>query len=341
MAIEKIHSFLIQPGKKLEEQPEIKGTEIEHKGKLFDMLKETYDKSEKDCKIEIAFEPTSDGEQQNDCRDLVLNYLKQQSRENAALIAGRLQSVTNRQSGLALLFLIVGSQTKNKKQETKIVISRFPADNGILADIDRQELTVSFIEKVFMKNASAYKSALYSGELSDSGFWEGKAVDKQINSNMVSISNYWVRDFLMSDFRTTSAAGTRRLAIALRDIVSKSSDLQIKEEIAASARLASGLNRKVISPRLYCEKFSLSEKTQESVRTAMKTDYLYTERFPFSAEEFSIHIAFQSIELDNGAILTAESQKFDTVFKRESVEQSVRFTTQGLIVNQKLRKAKL
>jgi hypothetical protein len=70
-------------------------------------------------------------------------------------IAARLQNVTTHRSGLGLLFLITGTEGL----ESKIIISRFPADEGILAEANREALTVEFLERIFVKNARAYKAA--------------------------------------------------------------------------------------------------------------------------------------------------------------------------------------
>ena len=53
------------------------------------------------------------------------------------------------------------------------VMSRFPADSGILAEQTAKTLNVQFLEKIFMKSATSYKSAVYTGA-SPSDFWEGR-----------------------------------------------------------------------------------------------------------------------------------------------------------------------
>jgi hypothetical protein len=55
-----------------------------------------------------------------------------------------------RRSGLGLLFLIRGKE----RNKSKLVISGFPADNGILAEEQSNSLTVQFVERIFMKNAT-------------------------------------------------------------------------------------------------------------------------------------------------------------------------------------------
>jgi hypothetical protein len=110
------------------------------------------------------FKHNNDGSQQNICRDLIINYIKRQTVENGRLIAERLQSVTTKRSGLGLLFLTTGYDGENYK----FLISRFRADNGILAEEDEKSLNVEFIEKVFMKKVTAYKFVLYFGNSLDS-----------------------------------------------------------------------------------------------------------------------------------------------------------------------------
>jgi hypothetical protein len=67
------------------------------------------------------------------------------------------------------------------------------------------------------------------------GFWSGRAIDQQLNPLSGEPSNYWISDFLLSDFTTTPPAGTRRLAIALRDAARKA-PLSIKQELIAAGR---------------------------------------------------------------------------------------------------------
>ena len=67
------------------------------------------------------------------------------------------------------------------------------------------------------------------------------------------------------------------------------------------------------------------------------------ETFQLDASEFAKIIAYRSIELDNGGMLTAEVAAFDNVFQRQQVgsaESRVRFSTEGKIISEKLGKAK-
>ena len=339
MGINALHSYLVHPSKSDAEQPAIGGASLPNSGRLYTMLEDVYNKSDNECNIDISFDHNEDGEQQNDCRDALVDYIDAPSLAKGRTIAKRLQLVTTHRSGLGLLFLIVGRESADHK----VLISRFPADSAILAEEDEHSLNVEFLEKVFMKSATAYKAAVYRGPSTKAHFWSGRAVDKQINDNVLTISNYWIKDFLASDFKTTAAAGTRRLAVTLRNAIRQADDLSVKEEIAAAATLAPALQGKSTSIRAVAKKYGLSDQAQKLLRKQLKSDNLFTEQFTFSRQEFGKHIAFQSVELDNGGILTADATQFDKVFEQEELDaktKQVRFTTQGRVVDRKLKRSR-
>jgi hypothetical protein len=54
-------------------------------------------------------------------------------------------------------------------------------------------------------------------------------------------------------------------------------------------------------------------------------------------------LAFTTVELNNGGMLTAATDSFDTVFTRELVDSEndvVRFSTEGTITDQRFKKVK-
>jgi hypothetical protein len=339
MELNSIHSFLVHPGRNLEEPPDINGAVVNHAGRLFDMLKKVFDNAEAECPHDIAFSADESGQQQNECRNAILAYLKKTDMTHGRLLAKRLQSVTTNRSGLGLLFLMMGAE----KGETKIVVSRFPADSGILAEEREKGLSVEFLERIFMKSATSYKAAVYTGKSHDHDFWKGKAGDKQINSAESYIASYWIREFLNSDFLTPGEAGTRRFASAVRDAMNRAGDTDVKDEIASLCRLLPGMKGKVVSAKNILSHFQISAKTQDRVKASFKPDRLFGERFRFMPDELTKFIAFKTVELDNGGLLTASTDAFDSVFLREVVDPAkalVKFSTEGTIIDQRLRKTK-
>jgi hypothetical protein len=339
MPIEHIHTYLVHPGKGAHEAPRIRGNTLSLDGKMFPLLNEIYVKSDHDCPIEISFNHREDGTQQNPCRDLIIAYLGEPNVAHGRHLAERLEKVTTHRSGLGLLFLLAGTEGRDHK----VVISRFPADVGILAEESERALTVEFLERVFMKRATTYKAVAYQDASLKAGFWLGRAVDKQINSDMVQLSNYWIADFLDSDFRTTAAAGTKRLAVALRDAARKSGDVAVKSEIAAAVTLGPSLAGQRLTINEFSNRFGLSTGARDALAGEIKNPSLLDERFQFDAKEFAKQVPYRSIELNTGVILTADAAQFDKVVQQEVIdprEGKVRLSAEGKVMNDKLTKVK-
>lgn len=338
MPIEHVHSFLVHPSKNAEEQPPISGARIPLQGKLFQMLSALYGQAERECEIEIVFRPDKDGQQNNQCRNLLVAYLRDSTMETGRAIAGRLQAVTTNRSGLGLLFLIRGTE----QQRLRLLLARFPADQGVIAHERERRLDVEFIERVFMKSAKAYKSALYIGLSAEAGFWDGRAVDKQINA-VRELSNYWISEFLDSELRTTAAAGTKRLAVAFREAIRSAPSVQVRNELLAAAQLIRSQNGRRLSPERICTSFRLSPTARGALEARLVRPELFQETFQFDRDEFDRHVTYRAVELDNGALLIAEHARFDAVFHKEAVrvaEGTVKYTTEGRIVDEQLRKTR-
>lgn len=337
--IDSIHSFLIHPGKGADPPHDINGAAVPKSGKLFTMLQPIFDHAAEDCPHRIAFN-SHDGQQKNDCRDALITYIKNRDLNHGREIAKRLQAVTTHRSGLGLLFLITGEESG----ETKLVVSRFPADSGVLAEEKGKGLTVEFLERIFMKSAKSYKSVLYSGKSFTKDFWHGQAADKQVNNAESVIADYWIREFLLSDFLTPGEAGTRRFAIAVRETMNRTTEPGVKQDIVAMRSLMSKMPAQAgVSAKGLLDQFHVPAETQEQIKDRFPKAKSFAETFTFVPEEFAKFVSMRTMELDNGALLTAPTDRFDQVFTREPVGGApgvFRFSTQGGIVDQRFRKVK-
>ena len=171
-----------------------------------------------------------------------------------------------------------------------------------------------------MQSATAYKSAVYEGS-ADAHFWKGRAVDKQINSDL-SVANYWIRDFLKSDFAVTGAAGTRRFALGLRAAIGAADSVALKQELSSLAQLLPNMNGNVRNTAQILDDYHVSPAAVLLVRNQFPNEKVYLESFKFTSDEFGQHVAFRSIELNNGAVLTASASDFDDVFTQQKYWQS-------------------
>ena len=334
MSIQKIFSFLVYPGKNIDPNPPVSGTEIGLNGRMYNLLKDVYDKSETECDIPVRFIPTTDVGQENEARRLILHIIQTPDFNLVKNLAERLSENTTRNPGLGLLFVILGKEGNRNK----IVLSRFPADEGVSAEPSSQGLSVQFLEKIFMRSLKAYKAAVYVGQSFSSDFWEGKIIDKQLKSRPNKVALYWLKEFLKSDFFTTSAAGSRRLGLVLRNATHITGDLETKQEILGLTLMLRGFSGQTVSFSQLAERFHLSDDSKNVIRGLLTSQNLYEDAFELDYDEFIYSAPFASIELDNDAILTAPSYKFDNCFTREPLgDNNFLFQTHGRIVNETLR----
>jgi hypothetical protein len=327
-----VDSYLVHAGKGLAKPPEISGTRVSSGGKLHSMLSDVFDLAEKECKIDIAFNSTN-GAQDNECRDALLTYFRKPIGANGLAIARRLQEATGNRSGIGLLFLMCGKLNK----QHKLVIARFPADEGVLAEAKGSALSIEFVERVFMRSAKAYKSVVYKVPSLTGTFWRGKAVDRQIDGPR-EISQYWIDSFLMSGLATLGAAGSRRLATAIRRAVAEA-PADLRDELVAAVNLIPNGDGKKSSATQLLEKLQVSAAAIALVRKSMGRPDLMDDHFTINTEEFTKHTHYRSIKLDNGALLSAETADFETVFTtRKVAEGRLRFATEGRVIEERIRK---
>lgn len=353
MNISAIHSFLVQAAKHLDPQPTASGTKVPMQGQLFSMLQDLCNRAPTECDVEIMFRPNQDGTTDNDCRNCLEAYLRNPSLEHGRVIAERLQGVTTMRSGLGLLFLAKAESAGSHV----LAISRFPAEQGVVAQEHSDRLDVEFIERVFMKNATAYKSVIYTTTSLTAGLEEGRAVDRQL-SGPRALSVYWTGDFLASDLRTTGPLGSKRLAEALRVAVNRTTDQPVvKRELVSATQLLRNQDGKTRSARELLSRLGVTRQAMEAVERGLPRPELMDEAFRFDVAEFDRHIRYRMVELNTGAMLMADDAEFDEVFQSEPANDSarrdegyrsesadgegmVRYSTVGRVIDQRYRKRK-
>ena len=332
MPIKHLFSYLVEPGRN-EDDRAVLGTEVVVANKLTQRMSRLFDEALEECDTEIIFQPDDKGAQNNPCRDELLRHTKRPTLDNGRSVAARLQKATTHRSARSLLFLATGSASTTHR----LVVARFPADEGIIAHERPNRLDVEFVERIFLKNTKAYKCAVYEGT-TEGDFWTGNAVDYQINGAR-EISDYWIRDFLLSELRTTPASGTKRMALAMREAIHQADD-PVKTELIAGAQLIPGRDGKRVSPNDLVLQLGLSAAAADLLRRSFHRPELMDIKFQVDRDEFARHAPFRSVRLDNGATLIGRSDNFETVIRKEPLpgDRGFRFTTEGQIVKEELRK---
>jgi len=329
-----IFSSLVPPGKH-DPTIEIHGSPITLEGKLYGMLANIYDKADEECNIPIRFLAAPNGTQSNEVREAFVDLVEEPTLERVTRLAQRLSAVSTARSGLGLLFVIVGKVGNDHK----LLISRFPANPGILAEANDKGLSVALVEKVFMKNVASYKAALYRSPLPKAEFWNGAVVDKQLAQMGESAANYWIKEFLRSDLLTTSKAGSRRLAIAMKQAVKDATSVDEKQRLISAITLLSGMKDQTLTPREVLDRFSLGSSLRDAVLANLPTPEAADAAFVLDISEFRAIAAFRTVELDSGGALTAATDEFDKVFAKEVMgnDGTVRFSTVGHVVDERVK----
>jgi hypothetical protein len=327
MPLTQAHSFLVPPFDRSGNQSPINGTLIPAGDAMWTQLGGLYTRANDECNIGIKFMPAPSGQQENPRRALLVSYVQSRDLEHGRQIAEHLRTATTRRSGIGLLFLLLGSDTS-----AALVIARFAMNEGVLAKESTQgRLQVEFVREIFMKNVLAYKSVVYPGPAVGGAFWRGKAVDKQLKATGSS-SDYWIREFLMSELETAGPAGTKRLARALRNAI-KSGAPAIKSELTSFAQLLRNQQGNIITPIALAENMGLTAAALEALTQSFPRRDGLTESFQFDSEEFDRQIGFRYVELDNGARLIADDEAFNRIFEEsELTDDRRRYSTEGRVV---------
>lgn len=333
-----IHSYLVRPTDDEDDHPPI-GTIVPLSGDLYRILKAIFDKSDLECKIEVVFSKSDTGSQHNEVRQILVDMLEEEddtTRDAVVLqLAVRLLDHTNGVTGPGLLFVIGG--VDNGK--SKIMVSRFPADEGIMADEQGGKLTVAFVDKLFMKNRNSYKAVVFHRLSPTSTRRSGQAVDKQVNDTKNPSSRYWIENFLECELAVTPQAGSERFATALREIYNATSDLDDKMLLAAAAKMLQNFGGQKHTPRELLEKLNLSDDVINAVEKRIGK-HAMAETFELNIEYFKSSFRYQSKLLHTGVMITAEVDEYDKVVHEKEVEGETQITTRGRIVNSKVQKTR-
>lgn len=336
MSITSGHAFLVYPGKGSVNPKPVEGQSLALSGKLFDMLQKLFVAQPADKDFEVVFSHDEDGNQFNECRELLVGYQQAPTKESGLAIANRLQSVTDGRSGPGLLFLMLGQYGTQQR----MVLSRFPADEAILAETGRNGLSVELLDQVFIRRMAAYKALLLESPSPPDEFWTGTATDRQAGGDAENISAYWIRDFLRAEFAESPKAATRRLADALRHAIQAHPNVEIKSRIASAVSLAPQMfDGKLISIRSFCEQVGFDKDTVDTVVGSLSKPHLAEKQFQFSAREFKKKLPTRVVHLENGAVISAPSQKFEKLV--EKVEQEgdiVEYRVRGRVADERVRK---
>lgn len=313
----------------------IRSTIIEPSSDLFLHIIGLFESAKKDCDIDVSFIPES-GLQKNAVRSMIIDILKKQTLESGIPLVARLCAYTDKKTKDGLLFIVIAKKGRRKQ----ICVARLPSETGIMVKNANLELEFEIKDDVFLKNSRRYKAILLEGEGLSSDFWDGKAIDKQINgTNIKDISDYWIKEFLLCDMKMTPQRGSRIFAVAMQKAVQVAASEGEKQEIISASSLLAGRNGKAISIRSAIEESGMSREASEAILSQFDgaEREIAEVKFRFDIEEYMKHFNYRFVFLNNGAIIVASSSRFDDIWHKESVaEDEVNYSTHGKVEKTKI-----
>ena len=333
MEIEKIIGFIGPAMKDAEiiDENKIAGEEISQTSKLFKILSDIFNKSEVECDIPIKFISIT-GKQDNPVRNELLQVNKKFVVASCFNLVRDLSSLTDYKTKDGLIFFIKAIEGKN----SKIMITRFPAETGITINPSNDKVNFDVIDDVFLKNSRKYKAVYY---LSKDQFWIGFATDKQVNEGkgrVKEISDYWIKQFLQSEMKITSKRGTAILAKAIRSTLETTEEQEIKNELVTLSTTIKNVNKKMVSFDSFFGEMNLSNKTKNEVLD--KIDKNIREiKFQIDEEEFRSNCNYLVHILDNGAIVIAPAKNFDDIWLKSYIAENdeYKYSTTGKPIKSK------
>lgn len=237
-------------------------------------------------------------------------------------------------SGPCLLFVTTATVVEKRR----IVFSRFPADEGMTASLNGGNLEIEYIDTLFVKDPTTFKSAVFEFDEVPTACWTGFAVDKQINHQSYDLSKYWVHKFLSCKYFTTSMLGSKRLFEALKTVVNTTESDDVRTYVLSLIPLLAGFNGQNISIQSLLETLHAGDNVVTEVKNALSDSLLMNEIFAFDYSFKAMTFGSKSIRFDTGGILSAPVDKFDECFERVEENGTCTYVARGNIIETRVSK---
>jgi hypothetical protein len=321
------------------ESPKVISKPLDISNTAFKYFTTIFDSAINGCKIEIHFK--TDGEQKNEVRDIILGLLNctQQAdkMKYANLLSYRLAEMSDNRNGTGLFVILEGK----KSSTTRITLNRFREDEVVTTKLDRDDITVELLKQAFSKKSKYYKLAVYEDVISQRSFWKGFAIDRQRTSlDCKEISDYWIKDFLLSDQAINPVQGTRVLSKVIKSILKKELPLEEKEQIITGILALKHRADQFISIESFCKTYLSNELTYK-LKQEVDDEIFFRSEFQIDADTYKIELGSKVTGLDNGVIVTAPTFVYDKYVQEEALgEGRTRVSVEGKIIDKRIDKAK-
>lgn len=339
MELKKVYCYFSPVAKGIEGSiiEKIKYTEIKDTHDVYLKMLQLINSVKRECDLNIIFSSSSE-KQNNTTRNMIIDIITNKSIENGLPLIEWLSKNTDNKSKSGLVFILIG----NDNEDQFIIITRYPAEEGIIISDKKNNIKVEILDEVFLKNSHRYKMAFFEGQSYQGDFWKGLAVDKQVNDSSLGIrevSEYWIKDFLKCDLEMTSKRGSILVAKTFRALLGSKIDNSDKEEIVKAAISIKTLQGKKITIRNMIRDLDIDDQIAEKIIKQLPNKEVAEQVFHFDMQYFNGIFNLRVKYLNTGAIIVAPNEEFDEIFNQEKVAESslTRYTTEGYTTNETIR----
>lgn len=173
-------------------------------------------------------------------------------------------------------------------------------------------MSIRLLEDAFSRQSSYFKSAFFQGNQSDSSFWRGKVEDRQAKSRVTEVAEYWAVDFLLSIPALTPARGTKILSRAIRKILRKTVDVQLKDVIISAALIIKRMSGRRITFRDFAHNYFPNE-LHEPFFELIDIPEILDNVFELDQRTLNEELRIKSIAINNEVIVRGLLDTFDNL----------------------------
>ena len=267
----------------------------------FDYLLKLFDSVHNTCKIGITFE--SDGDQNNQIRSLIVNMVDKEDENlnliDASWLANHLAKLTDERNKTGLFVILIGK----KLQLNRVVLLRFRAEEVVYKKSLENGFRIDRLEQAYSQNSKYYKAAYYEDySAKRSTFWDGFILDKQRRKETI-VSEYWLKDFLLSDYSMSNYQGTLRLADYIKNFAKAIDDVAEQQTIFESVRnLRNNAEDRDISVLDFADDF-LPVNLRSRFKEFVGQDDINASLFNIDFEAYDHALPYHVMQMENGISL--------------------------------------
>ncbi|MBN72960.1 MAG: hypothetical protein CME32_27205 [Gimesia sp.] len=304
----KIHAYEVVP-QRLENDAEDPRGGAFTADAAFKLELEKYLKNSKlPSRPEISFrfeDMTETGIRSHTVRQSIMDYCfgASATSKKASLKLARLLSKSMDNRSPYTLLMLVAYKGQTDESFRRLVMWAFPKDEPFQFTARNGTAKIKIPKDIFSRSSSFKKGSLYEGFQNDSAFLQGYVIDRQAENSWGTAADYWVSQFLDSQFSLTGTAGTRLLARTLKLTHENLIESTDRNQITDSIRAAFTSTKQRLSMHIYANEY-LTGNAKSTFLSYSPPETLKT-KFDFDKAEFEEKVQLRVFRLDNDVVVSA------------------------------------